>query len=693
MKSIRRMLSLALAFMLVISMAVPAYAVGVPVNFTVTPSSETCEVGDTIFVTFHQDVALSNVGIYELLVYYDKDMVEWDKDATVNGSGMANAAYAAESPTEGDRIKFSNVDLNGSLAINAGNVNKVAFKVKQTGPITFTCKATVVDSNFDAYDSVTCTQTVSVTAIEPEVTGYTVSASEDVTTTVGSSAQVTVNVTSHSDTNITTYNDYDMTVSYDTAKLTYTGATAADSTATITPDATAGTIHITGHGADKDFSDAVATLNFTVEASGNANVQITSVKIDNSGNAISANAPDAHKSDDTTVIKVAYPVTLPEGFTGNSSVLPGDSYTFTAPNEHYNVTVTVGGATVTPTVSGTSYTITNVNGAVEVTATGKTYTVTVADTTATVVAEPKATYGTDYTFKVTPSANKQIDKVTVTLADGTPVDCTLNATGDYVIEGTDITGILTITVTEKDAGTTPDPETTTSVTISGITAEEIDGGSLTLNATNGQDFQFIVMPQDGYTYTAQINGTSLESTVDEETGYITFTIPADMIDGTALTVTITKTPVSTGTLKVEVTDYITLNEKAMFLVTATDGDKVLAYGEDTMYWSEKYQAYSWLVVSAEGAEAVKAAAEAAITAAAEDATSIAYDCDVNQTTVVDINDAQLTYDMYTGSYEEFTDVLTMDKFLEADLADGDSAKKLDVSDATAIVNHILGSTG
>lgn len=689
MKSIRRMLSLALAFMLVISMAVPAYAVGVPVNFTVTPSSETCEVGDTIFVTFHQDVALSNVGIYELLVYYDKDMVEWDKDATVNGSGMANAAYAAESPTEGDRIKFSNVDVNGSLAINAGNVNKVAFKVKQTGPITFTCKATVVDSNFNAYDSVTCTQTVSVTAIEPEVTGYTVSASEDVTATVGGSAQVTVNVTGHSDANITTYNDYDMTVSYDTAKLTYAGATTADSDATITHDETAGTIHITGHGAAKAFSNAVATLNFTAKTSGNANVQITSVKIDNSGNAISANAPDAHKSDDTTVIKVAYPVTLPEGFTGKTSVLPGESYTFTAPNEHYNVTVTVGGATVTPTVSGTSYTIANVNGAVKVTAAGKTYTVTVAEaTTATVSAPGTATYGTDYTFTVTPSTGKQIDQVTVTLANGSNVSYEIKD-GKYVIKGTDITGDLTITVTEM----TPDPETTTSVTISGITAEEINGGSLTLNATNGQNFQFTVIPQDGYTYTAQINGTSLNFTVDEETGYITFTIPANMIDGTALTVTITKTPVSTGTLKVEVTEYITLDEKAMFLVTATDGDKVLAYGEDTMYWSEKYQAYSWLVVSAKGAEAVKAAAEAAITAAAEDAvaTSIAYDCDVNQTTVVDINDAQLTYDMYTRSYEDFTRV-TMDKFLEADLADGDSAKKLDVSDATAIVNSIPSRT-
>ena len=449
MKSIRRMLSLALAFMLVISMAVPAYAVGVSVNFTVTASPETCEVGDTIFVTFNQDVSLSNVGIYELLVYYDKTMVEWDKDATVNGSGMTAATYAAESPTEGDRIKFSNVDVNGSLSINSGDVNKVAFKVKQAGTISFTCKATIVDSNFDPYDSVNCTETVSVTAAEPVVTGYTISASEDVTTTVDGSASVKVSVTGHSDTNITAYNDYDVTVSYDTAKLTYASAAAADSTATITPDATAGTIRITGHGTAKAFSTAVATLNFTANTSGNANVEITSAKIDNSGNAISANAPEAYKSDDTTVIKVAYPVKLPTGFTGNTSVLPGESYTFTAPNEHYNVTVTVGGTPVTPTVSGTSYTITNVNGDVVVSATGKTYNVTVADTTATVNASEPATYGTVYTFTVTPSTGKQIDQVTVTLANGSSVSYTLDKDGNYVIDGADITGNLTITVTER----------------------------------------------------------------------------------------------------------------------------------------------------------------------------------------------------------------------------------------------------
>ena len=82
------------------------------------------------------------------------------------------------------------------------------------------------------------------------------------------------------------------------------------------------------------------------------------------------------------------------------------------------------------------------------------------------------------------------------------------------------------------------------------------------------------------------------------------------------------------------------------------------------------------------------AAESTIIAADETAvaTQIGYDFDVNQTGAVDINDAQLTYDMYQAKkYVDFTDV-SMDRFLEAD-ANGD--KTVDVADATAVVAEVL----
>jgi len=137
----------------------------------------------------------------------------------------------------------------------------------------------------------------------------------------------------------------------------------------------------------------------------------------------------------------------------------------------------------------------------------------------------------------------------------------------------------------------------------------------------------------------------------------------------------------------------------MFLITAKWGDKVLAYGEDTMYYSAKYSvegyeeagAYCWLVLSTDEmntAELVKEEAEKLIAQAAEGSTAkdIAYNYDVNGTTAVDVNDAQLVYDMYNASYDEFTENLPMKKFLEADVKND---KKLDTKDVAAIINYIV----
>ena len=54
---------------------------------------------------------------------------------------------------------------------------------------------------------------------------------------------------------------------------------------------------------------------------------------------------------------------------------------------------------------------------------------------------------------------------------------------------------------------------------------------------------------------------------------------------------------------------------------------------------------------------------------------------------MDINDAQLTYDMYQAKmYEDFTNV-SMDKFLEADV---NADKTVNTEDAAAIVAVVLG---
>lgn len=542
---------------------------------------------------------------------------------------------------------------------------------------TATITATTVDGGFTA----SCAVTVTAAATAE---GYTVSMKDSsVTAAKGGAASVNVMVSGHSDEEITGYNDYDVNVTYDSANLTFNkdASSAADTGATIEETET-GTIRITGHGDNKEFSKAVATLNFTANTSGAHDVTITSAKVDNSGHAIGNNAPEATVRTATTVVKVPYSVTLPaeKGFSSEqTNVLPGDSFTFTAPSDaaYYTITVKVGNDTVEPTISGNTYTISNVDGDVVVSAVGKTYNVTVADTTASVTAGNKAQYGVDYSFTVAASSGKVIESVTVTV-DGTPVTLTTSG-GQYVIPGKSITGAVDILVTEKDSGST---ETTTNITIEGVDASEVEGG-LNQTATVGSPFTFRLNKQSRYSYTVKVGGMEVTPNADGS-----YTIPGTMITAGGVTITIEKT--LTPVAEVTVTNYIQLDGKVMWLITATAEDKVLAYGEEgTMFWSDQYDAYCWLVISAESEDAVKTAAQIAITEDTESAvaTTVAYDKDVNQTNAVDINDAQLTYDMYQAkAYEDFTNV-TMDKFLEADV-NGD--KTVNTEDAAAIVAVVLG---
>ena len=53
---------------------------------------------------------------------------------------------------------------------------------------------------------------------------------------------------------------------------------------------------------------------------------------------------------------------------------------------------------------------------------------------------------------------------------------------------------------------------------------------------------------------------------------------------------------------------------------------------------------------------------------------------------VDANDAQFAYNMYEAMYNGITETVTVEKYLRADV-NGD--KKVDTTDAAAIVNAIL----
>ena len=101
-----------------------------------------------------------------------------------------------------------------------------------------------------------------------------------------------------------------------------------------------------------------------------------------------------------------------------------------------------------------------------------------------------------------------------------------------------------------------------------------------------------------------------------------------------------------------------------------------------MYWSEKYNAFAWLIISADSQENVRlAASEKVSVAEGTNAGTVVYTGDINGTTVIDINDAQLTYDMYNAKYADFTDVSIL-KFLCADV---NGSTNVNVDDAAAVV--------
>ena len=617
---------------------------------------------------------------------------DWAKKETDGTSYLTLSALTAggtASPMENDpntgKTYWTDGTFSAPITVTAGQpVWKATYTVAKDTPTgTYTVSVDVqaiVDTSYDGAVLGTYTATINVTnnggtdpnppePVIPE--GYSVAASGDTSISVGEDAPVALNVT-HKDGNA--YNAYYFEVSYNTSVLTYKSADVQD----VVVDETTGTLKIAGYGANKDSGTAAATLTFTGKAVGAGKVTITKANVDAKANANAQDAPAANIDETTaaaTITVGGYSVTLPEGFTGAASAAAGTDYTFKANGGDYgcyDVTATMGGETTTVTNNGDgSFTIKNVTGEIVVTATPKTYAVTVTGTGAGDVSEnaATATYKTDYTFKLT-KADGCNYTVTVT-AGGNTVTATATTEGVYTISGADIKGELIITV-EKTAIVIP----TTTITITGDT-DDVQGG-LILTAKNGEDTTFKINRKDGYTYTVKAGDTELTVGVDG-----TVTIPGSLLTGAPLTVTVTKTAVNP--YSVEVYEYVKLDGQSIWLVVAKS-DSVLAYGADTMFTSEKYGGYCWLVISAGNADTVKTEAIAAVKAGSGTAAAVVYTGDVNATGKVDVNDAQLVYNIYNTEYASF-DALSRAKFLAADV-NGDHT--VTVLDAAAVVNTVLG---
>lgn len=682
----KRILSILLTIAMIISLIPAVFAADVPTMSTTVDKTEV-QPGDTITLTLSIDKTITNLNNWEWAIYFDKE-------AYVKTSGALESGCMSGTGTTG--AVGDNVDILGKNAIRVSGLSTtgdpVTLNAGKIATVTFTATENITADNarievktealpdYDTLEDNDVNLTgnvIDVTVKSSEEKGYTVSLGEN--KTVASGQIVEIPVTIGNTAGETTYNAFDMKFSFNNTVLKLDmeeSNTEGYRVATMS-----NTVRVQRYGKAAELGQAL-TLRFIAVGQGSADVKVTIAKVDKNANAIGLDAPDAIVLNDTTTITVSgYTVDLPDDFTrtdAEGSVIDaGGTLTFVPkdPNYDYTVTVTVGGEEVTPTIGedGT-YTVPNVNGNVVVTCTKtpKTFNVTLGDDT---TGDATATYQTDYTFKLTP-ADGYVYNMAVTIGGkeytGFAAQVNDDGTTTYTIPGADVTGDIVINSNKQVK-----PLATFQVSFEGTGAGDAKGES---SVKENDTYTFTVDKKENfkYTITATMGGQNVTVTEGENNTYTIAKVTGDLV------ITIEKE--STLTMEVAVSEYVQMDNKTVFLVTVTgtpEEGKAFAYGEDVMYKTTAYgeNVYSWLVIVNKGETFDQATAEANITQASATAEEVTQSYDVNETNLVDINDAQLTYDIYSGKYTDFEKV-SVRKFLRADV-NGD--KIVNSADAVAVI--------
>ena len=505
---------------------------------------------------------------------------------------------------------------------------------------------------------------------------------------------VSVALFMHQEPGDLTYNTFFFQFSYDAEKLTFTSVTIgndSDVPDIINDNSNAGSLTIGGYGEPR--SDRFITLNFNVKAAGEATVELVKAQMDVRANtakdAQTASVP-AGQSDTVTILCGGFPVELPKCATGDAYVTANGDYTFTAdPGYDYDFSATVDGKTVAIINNGDgSYTIENVTGELAISAnstpTVKTYAATVkGDGSGDVSAPTSATHGQEYTFTVTQAAN--YDYAVAVTVNGLPVTCTVNSSGSsvytYTIPAKSVTGPVVITVKKA-------PQSgTTQIVLAGSGAADVWDGVTSYTVKSGEAFTFGINHQEGFDYTVTVMAGEKNITLQRNAeSTSTYTIPGDCITGGIIMVTITKT--AQLALTVDAAEYVKYTDgSVVWLITAAPKTKLpatksLYYGDTDMCWSEKYEAYAWLLVGKGKAADSAAAAKSTISVKGNSTVSVSYSGDVNGTGHTDINDAQYVYDLYNAKHS----ALDMEKFLRCDV-NGDCG--VNVGDVRMVVSLLL----
>ena len=690
----KKIISVLLTLALVLSLVPAVFAADEP-TFSLRADKETAGAGDTVTLTvsFSNNGAMLEIGGLNFEIIYDEEAY----------------TFVSATPAKAYRPYFSSSNKgtsvgNGKLAVGGifttssdypveledGELATYTFKANDVAAGSASFKLDVKELNTHGTTPTPISNktenselTIPVTggSVTPE--GYSVSIPETKTVTTGETVEIPITISGKD------YNAYSVYISYYTDVLELQnnavnneGFRLSEEKYTDADYRPGSKITLVRYG-DTAQPGVALTLKFTAKAQGTTDVTISRARVDERANSISFNAPDATITNGTTAVTVSgYTVSLPDDFTRTDAegtvIMEGKDLTFKPkdPNYDYTVTVTVGGGeatTVSPDENGI-YTVANVTGNVVVsgTKTPKTFTVALGDDTS---GDPTATYQTNYTFKLTP-ADGFAYKMAVTIGGkvytGFAPEVNDDGTTTYTIPGADITGEIVINSNKQVK-----PLETYKVTFAGTGAGDATGEN---TVQEKADYTFTVNKKDGfeYTVTATMGGKDATITEGADNTYTIANVTGDLV--------ITIERKSTLTMKVAVSEYVQMDNKTVFLVTVTgtpEEGKAYAYDGNVMYKTTAYgaNAYSWLVIVAKGQEFTADTAKANITEASATAEEMAPSYDVNETKTVDINDAQLVYDIYSGKYGDF-DKVTVKKFLCADV---NSDKIVDSTDAVAVV--------
>lgn len=704
--------------------------------FTLTFDNKAPHAGDIITATIYLEQAPSDYYKVTSSIEYNMDTLTY-VDYTCSWDSMSCSVTQKRS---GDFRSYVDFRIDSKRGTDSVILNKI--QTRQTGPfatvrfkvnescevgqaIKYKIRGTFYNANGMAVinnPNVAATLTVneqggSIITVPKTETGYSVSMGADQQLVSGQRVRIPVTVAS-SEKKITGFNAYDMTFTYDPTALTLNTKTGdADN---LTVEDNNGTVRVRRYGATQALGEALA-LDFTAKATATSTVKLTNAKFDLDANSINFDAPDAAISDADTVVNANnFTVTLPDAFTSDETRLVpnGGSFTFKPVDSHYTYTFTVKmGDTVTEGLTfgaNDTYTIEKISGNVEVTCTGKTpkqYDVEYVFGDKDPLLEKdvtkgpdKATYLQDYSVIVTPRAglsywiHYEIRYPNGTRSDQVSLTPVANADGTitYTIPGSKIDGTVYFIISTK----TNDEYPGYAVLVTGNGAEDQAPGNgtsvprdmpyyLRLNERENCTYKVTAYYQPLGSITAVNMPAKVRSLGNGK--YVVDPIPYNKLSGYAPTwrLVVNVEKVSQNAEEVSVSRYLELNDKTMMLITVKgtpEGGKAFTYEGNTMYKVNAYgtDQYAWLVIVDKGQTLTQeeAAAKVAISAA-DNVVTITLGFDVNMTGKVDVNDAQLVYDMYNGAYSDFTKV-SVEKFLRADV---NATKVVDHTDAVAIVNQ------